>query len=219
MTLKPCLQCGELSEAARCPLHRTTAPRASRQERGYVSGWDALSKRARLLQPWCLDCGGTESLSADHTPRAWARAARRLPVRLCDVVVLCGGCNASRGSSRPGTERYAAWEAEDGDVRAKTPETWGVDPAGRAPVPGRIAESGLFSLGQTDAVPGAWSVDRHGLRSASACILLDEQMPLLAHHEHDSGFVRLLDGLAVRVTPHSNDDSHAAHLTPCRSLA
>jgi 5-methylcytosine-specific restriction protein A len=119
--LKPCLDCGDLSGEIRCVEHspnaverRTTSSRA----RGYDAAWDRLSARARRLQPWCLDCGTTEELTADHLPSAWQRKAAGLPLRLADVEVVCADCNAKRGSSRPGTVRASGWRSFGGHLHA-----------------------------------------------------------------------------------------------------
>lgn len=106
--MKPCIECGELSDEGRCEEHRPSAVSLrglSARERGYDAAWDRLSRRARTLQPWCSDCGTEDNLTADHLPSAWARGARGLPLRLRDVEVVCGDCNVRRGSSRPGSER------------------------------------------------------------------------------------------------------------------
>lgn len=133
--MQPCLSCGELSDARRCEdcAPSTTALRAtSSRERGYDAAWDRVSVEARRLQPWCLDCGREDRLTADHLPSAWARKAAGLAIRVEDVEVLCSDCNAARGSSRPGSQRA---------------EGWGVDrPAGPSG-PYRKAESGSVSTG------------------------------------------------------------------------
>lgn len=99
--MKPCIECGELSDRNRCAEHRPKhAPKASRRERGYDAAWDRLSARARRIQPFCSDCGTTDDLTADHSPEAWERKAQGKPIRLQDVDVLCRGCNARRGAAR-----------------------------------------------------------------------------------------------------------------------
>jgi 5-methylcytosine-specific restriction protein A len=117
---KPCLDCGDLSSESRCEVHTATRTQAeqkqrdrdrdrlSPRERGYDTQWRRLSERARRLQPWCSDCGAIEDLSADHKPKAWQRKAQGKALRLCDVDVLCNGCNSRRESSRPGTKRAQA---------------------------------------------------------------------------------------------------------------
>jgi 5-methylcytosine-specific restriction endonuclease McrA len=99
MTMRPCLDCGEPADGPRCPEHTVDTKPAAAQ-RGYDHAWTKLSKRARRLQPFCLDCGSTEDLQCDHTPEAWARKAAGKPIRLQDVQVLCGPCNRDAGAAR-----------------------------------------------------------------------------------------------------------------------
>lgn len=117
MSLKPCIVCGEPSDETRCSDHRIDHAlakderRGSARARGYGSAWDRLSRKARKLQPFCLDahlspCSGP--LTTDHKPEAWQRVAEGKPLRLSDVEVVCDGHNAARGSSRPGSERARA---------------------------------------------------------------------------------------------------------------
>lgn len=105
MVNRPCIVCGEPSPGTRCPEHTTeharTRVRGTARQRGYDSRWDALSKRARRMQPWCSDCRSTVDLTTDHLPTAWERKAQGKSIRLRDVAVVCGDCNSTRGSSRP----------------------------------------------------------------------------------------------------------------------
>lgn len=108
MTLRPCIECGEPSETARCEAHQI--PRRDKpgrgkhihnaRQRGYDGNWDKLSKRARQLQPFCSDCGTKDDLQADHTPEAWRRKAAGKSIRLRDIDVVCGPCNRKRGAAR-----------------------------------------------------------------------------------------------------------------------
>lgn len=97
---RPCVTCGEPSPDTRCPAH-TVDTKPSATSRGYDHHWDALSRRARRMQPWCLHCGAVDDLQADHLPQAWERRNRGLPIRLADVQVLCGTCNRAAGNARP----------------------------------------------------------------------------------------------------------------------
>lgn len=97
----PCFECGEPTEASRCPEHRRQDHRGSATERGYDAAWHRLSKRARKVQPWCSDCYTTDDLTTDHSPEAWARKQAGKGIRLRDVDVLCRSCNAKRGRARP----------------------------------------------------------------------------------------------------------------------
>lgn len=112
--LKPCVDCGELSDGPRCQQHRTetSLPKGGATARGYDYQWEQLSKRARKLQPFCTDCGTTEDLTADHSPQAWARKAKGLPIRLQDVAVVCRPCNSRRGKAKHG-ERPPTTTAPD----------------------------------------------------------------------------------------------------------
>lgn len=112
--LRPCTVCGELTPTSRCQRHDAQAltERHSRmrsaQQRGYDHRWHQLSLRARRAQPFCADCGRTDSLTADHSPEAWARRERGQVIRLSDVDVVCGPCNTRRGPARPGGGSQAA---------------------------------------------------------------------------------------------------------------
>ncbi len=101
--LKPCLDCGALSERPRCPEHdqRPAEVKTSSTVRGYDTTWRKLSERARRLQPFCTDCGSIDDLTTDHSPKAWQRRAAGKPIRLRDVAVVCRSCNAKRGRARP----------------------------------------------------------------------------------------------------------------------
>ena len=106
----PCIDCGEVADDTRCSScntkHETARQRGrvqvkkSSTERGYGSTWRRLSERARQLQTFCSDCGATNDLQADHTPEAWKRYEKGLPIRLSDIDVLCGPCNRTRGAAR-----------------------------------------------------------------------------------------------------------------------
>lgn len=131
--MRPCLGCGNIGATSWCtecrpPERPSQRDRGTARQRGYTTTWDALSKRARRLQPFCLDCGTTECLTTDHLPEAWERHAAGKAIRLQDVDVVCGPCNAARGSSRPGSQR-----------QVDTRPTWGDDPP--RPLPDRLGET------------------------------------------------------------------------------
>lgn len=127
MTLKPCLDCGELTPDSRCPEHDTRPPRASRAA-GYDTAWDKLSVRARTIQPWCSRCGVTSDLTCDHTPEAWARKAAGKTIRLEDVDVLCRVCQNLAGPARgprarrgrAGGGKTSPERVQEGAVRRET---------------------------------------------------------------------------------------------------
>lgn len=103
--LKPCLECGELTETPRCEEHTpkpVSRPKAvSTTERGYGWRWQKLSEKARRMSPFCETCGATEDLTTDHTPEAWKRHNEGKAIRLQDVSVLCRSCNSRKGRARP----------------------------------------------------------------------------------------------------------------------
>lgn len=99
MTWTVCTVCGTPGPTNRCEQHRTPDTR-NRGRRGRDSQWDRLSKRARQMQPFCLDCGTHQDLQADHTPEAWRRKEQGLAIRLQDIAVRCGPCNRKAGAAR-----------------------------------------------------------------------------------------------------------------------
>jgi len=74
--------------------------KAPARARGYDYSWDKLSKLARKMQPFCVDCGSSEHLQADHSPKTWERKEKGLPLRPIDVDVVCRSCNIKRGAAR-----------------------------------------------------------------------------------------------------------------------
>ena len=72
--------------------------RGTRQQRGYDKAWYALARRAVAGQPWCSACGATDDLTVDHRDPT---SRGRNGLTLADVQVLCRGCNARKGNSRP----------------------------------------------------------------------------------------------------------------------
>lgn len=115
-----CPACGEVFERdsrnGKCPKCRPDDKRdwqahdmrrGKTAARGYGSAWQRLSRKARELQPFCLDCGSPEDLTTDHTPEAWRRIEAGKVLRLKDVEVVCRRCNSDRGAARG--ENIAAW--------------------------------------------------------------------------------------------------------------
>lgn len=109
--LTVCADCGTpyptdatATRRAACPTCRPVeAPRperGTRHARGYDAAWSRLSARARRAQPFCEDCGREDDLTTDHSPAAWQRRERGLPIRLEDVAVVCRACNSARGAAR-----------------------------------------------------------------------------------------------------------------------
>ena len=110
MTWRPCTSCGEAHDnrgprCEACAPSATMLRQSSPRERGYDAAWDRLSKTARRLQPFCLDCGSEDHLTVDHLPSAWERKEQGLAIRIEDVEVVCNDCNVRRGTSRVGSHR------------------------------------------------------------------------------------------------------------------
>lgn len=135
--LRPCLGCGvpvtteRKSAGARCPScdkarkkqapGRATTHIGSSAKRGYGYSWRKLSKEARRLHPFCMDCGTHEDLTADHLH--W-------PARtLIEVEVVCRSCNSKRGALRKNGKAIAKREPLDMYALPEC-EGWGVDPVG-----------------------------------------------------------------------------------------
>ena len=100
MLMTSCLECGELSDQARCVLHRPKESPKPNAAKDYDWNWQKLSRRARRLQPFCSDCLTSDDLQADHSVEAWQRKADGKPIRLQDIDVVCGDCNRERGAAR-----------------------------------------------------------------------------------------------------------------------
>lgn len=134
MTLRPCIDCGEPTEATRCPEHAPkSSPKVSASQRGYDAAWTRLSARARRLQPFCTDCGATEDLQCDHTPEAWERKAAGKSIRLQDIDVVCGPCNRRRGAARPQQTPGGSQQTRPhARTRGCTPPRGHKDPRGEA---------------------------------------------------------------------------------------
>jgi hypothetical protein len=68
--MRPCLDCGALSPATRCPAHqrqRQQQRNASPARDIYRGDWPAYSRQRREAQPWCSLCGSLSDLTVDHT--------------------------------------------------------------------------------------------------------------------------------------------------------
>lgn len=100
MTLRTCIQCGDLAEGTRCASCQTERDRlvdqsrGSSTARGYDRKWQAKSSRAIRRQPACAVCGTTEDLSSDHVvPKAAGGTDD-----LSNLVTLCRRHNSSKGA-------------------------------------------------------------------------------------------------------------------------
>ena len=118
VTLKACLQCGEVSDKSRCPQHRPKDPR-DRRKRGYDWAWDELSiarptlatvllataVRSRICKPTTCQAHGNVRLRASLCAwPMWTWSAGHVTVNV-----------AQRGQEAPG----------------------GMGPSGLVPAPGR----------------------------------------------------------------------------------
>lgn len=92
--------CEECSAAVDRRKIKPTQVKTSSAARGYNSKWRRLSEQARRAQPFCIDCGSTNDLQADHSPATWEKVNKGLPLNLNDVEVVCGPCNRKRGAAR-----------------------------------------------------------------------------------------------------------------------
>lgn len=99
--LKACADCGDLTTRARCTACRPPDHELSASRRGYDSAWVRLSRRARRLQPWCIDCGTSSDLTVDHSVEAWLAHKAGREITLDMVEVVCRACNTRRGRARP----------------------------------------------------------------------------------------------------------------------
>lgn len=95
MILQPCIECGVLGEANRCPAHRLPAhPKARRGDHPASRNrhkWRRFSKRLRKLSPFCEFCGATEDLTVDHIVRVTDRPDWTYEPDNCRI--LCRTCN------------------------------------------------------------------------------------------------------------------------------
>lgn len=109
MIKRPCLDCGEPTDATRCtqcqPPKRPSygTYRRPKGDKTYGSAWRRLRKEAIRLQPFCTyaHLGGCEGgIELDHSPRAYDRANMGLAVRLEDCTVVCHRHNIKLGAAR-----------------------------------------------------------------------------------------------------------------------
>lgn len=145
MIARPCTKCGDViasgSYCLTCRPPKRVRPQRSFRERGYDAAWDRLSRRARRLQPFCLDCGTDQNLTTDHSPEAWDRQRRGLPIRLQDVAVVCMACNVRRGAARGEHSRDSREPVANPVAAQRDPR--GVTPRGGRGCPGGKPQSRL----------------------------------------------------------------------------
>ncbi len=97
--LTPCLDCHQLVRGGpRCePCRRTkvrerSAERRSSSDRGYDSAWQRLRRTVIDAAPYCVRCGATEYLTADHI----IPLSRGGTSDLANLQVLCRSHNAAK---------------------------------------------------------------------------------------------------------------------------
>ena len=99
MSLKVCIDCGDLAEGTRCPdCQATRDQRVDQQKgpawaRGYDRKWAAQSARVRREQPTCEVCGTDVDLTTDHV---LAKANGGTDER-DNLTTLCRSHNSSKG--------------------------------------------------------------------------------------------------------------------------
>ena len=105
MTRRPCLGCGEPTAGTRCPTCAAERQRQhdARRDRKHPhwnpTRWQKLSRRVRKLQPFCVDCGATADLCADHIIPVAERPD--LAYRVENVAVRCRSCNGRKANRPP----------------------------------------------------------------------------------------------------------------------
>lgn len=167
--MKPCLKCGTLMAkdgACETCAWRPGIPSLSKAERGYDAAWRRLSKRARKKQPFCARCGTVNDLQCDHTPQAWERWKRGLPIRLEDVQVLCGRCNREEGPARGGLRSRRRAKSLFGMGRGDLARGSDVSPqqegaSGVTERRGPLTPHEPLGEGSDDAQALAWRQDAH----------------------------------------------------------
>ena len=89
-----CLGCGtKIPAGSRCPR---CAHKANTASRGYGAAWQRLARQAIRSHPWCVDCGATADLTADHLVPLALGGQRLDPA---NVAVRCRSCNSRRGAT------------------------------------------------------------------------------------------------------------------------
>lgn len=120
MSLRPCIECGELGQNSRCTdcqtAHRksygNSAPTEHRKAHPAFANrtrWKKLSQRLRRAQPWCDLCGREDRLTLDHIIPI--REAPQLAYDVANLRVLCIHCNSERGDTPASDDETAAVHA------------------------------------------------------------------------------------------------------------
>ena len=108
---RPCHRCGEPTSATYCPDCRPAPAEPTRRLAtfAYDRRWRKLSTRVRKLQPFCLDCGSRDDLTADHIiPVTEAPELAHEPL---NIAVRCRPCNSAKGDRCTDADRAAVLDA------------------------------------------------------------------------------------------------------------
>ena len=97
--LKACLDCGRPTSGSRCPRHRREHERrrGTPDQRGYDKQHRAMRRQAIDAHPYCVDCGTSEDLCADHI----VPLSRGGTNALANYAVRCRRCISRRGVGSP----------------------------------------------------------------------------------------------------------------------
>lgn len=101
MAMRPCLDCGRLSQGTRCPAHRNTIQQAKRRRRPRIT-WTEQQRRAKAVAThrarygdWCpgWQCPphASPDLTADHVTAVAAGGDEH-----GELQVLCRACNGRK---------------------------------------------------------------------------------------------------------------------------
>lgn len=88
MALKPCLDCGTLSQGSRCPDHARARDRirVARRGRIYKGDWQARARQQVSDEPWCAWCGASTDLVADHVVAGDPASPTQTLCRSCNSI-------------------------------------------------------------------------------------------------------------------------------------
>jgi 5-methylcytosine-specific restriction endonuclease McrA len=95
VTLKTCLDCGELGDGTRCSTCQARH-KPGAQARGYTRQWQSKAATIKRQQPSCAVCGSTLDLTVDHiVPKVVGGTDE-----LTNLQTLCRRCNGAKGGRR-----------------------------------------------------------------------------------------------------------------------
>jgi 5-methylcytosine-specific restriction endonuclease McrA len=144
--MRCCIRCGEPSPGSYCPGCRPadTRTRKTKGQAAYDPVWRKLSQRARRLQPWCVDCGTTEDLTADHIlPKV---DYPELVHAIENLAVRCRSCNSRRGATA-----FTAHEAQA--VLTRLQDTYKRRPTANGRERVNVAQRAVQTRGDAPGLP------------------------------------------------------------------